>query len=181
MVSVFLFSIAISVDAFSVAIGFGINGLKFNLIDCIFVNLINALSLFISIVFSRSVFLMYSHSEMMSIGSFFLLFLGLYNLVNFFIDKKFPIALFGKKQQSDTLNKIFIVLLLCLESIVSGFSLLAYTGNIFLLLCMSFVFHTLFLFLGLIWGRSIANTHKIDVSWLSGIIFILLAISKFFG
>lgn len=181
MVSVFLFAIAISIDAFSLAIGFGIKGLNFNLIDCIFVNLINSSSLFISIIFSRSVFFLCSGDEIVAIGSCFLLFLGLYNLINYFIDKNTKVVLFNKKKNSDALSRFSIVLLLCLESVISGFSLLAYAGDVFLLVCVSFIFHTLFLFLGLVWGRSIANSYKVDVSWLSGIIFILLAISKFFG
>lgn len=181
VVSVFLFALAISIDAFSLAVGFGIKGLYFSFIDCIFVNVINSLSLFISILLSRTIFMNNSLDEVVMIGCCFLIFLGLYNIINYFLDKKFKSINFNKKTSSDTINRISVLFLMCIESVVSGFSMLAYTGSVILLVILAFILHTMFLFLGLFWGKNIANSSGEDVSWLSGILFVLLAVMKFFG
>lgn len=179
MVSVFLFAFAISMDAFSLAIGFGIKGLKFKFLDCIFINVINSFFLFISILLSRSVFSFLDVNNISTIGCCFLFLLGVFNLINYFLSKTQKEIYFNKKQK--TVDKLSITVLLCVESVVSGFSMLAFDGSIITLVFLSFVLHTMFLFLGLKWGKNVAKGTNLNTEWLSGVIFILLAISKIFG
>lgn len=183
MASIFLFGLLISIDAFSLAVCFGLKGLRFGFFDCVFVNIINSLSLTISILFAKTIFNNFSSDNLVVIGCCFLLFLGFYNIINFLLnlnDKK--ILSFKIKKERKEIYTIFsIIFLLCFESVISGFSALAYGGNIVLIVVSSFVFHTIFLFLGVFWGKKMASLGEKDISWLSGIIFILLAISKFFG
>lgn len=138
MVSVFLFAFAISIDAFSLAIGFGIKGLKFKFLDCIFINVINSFFLFISILLSRSVFSFLDVNNISTIGCCFLFLLGVFNLINYFLSKTQKEIYFNKKQK--TVDKLSITVLLCVESVVSGFSMLAFDGSIITLVFFVFCF-----------------------------------------
>ena len=183
MASIFLFGLVISIDAFSLAVCFGIKGLKFGFFDCVFINLINSLSLIISVLFAKTIFYNLSGDNLVIIGCCFLLFLGIYNIINFLLNKinKKTLNYKTRKEKSKTHETFSIIFLLCFESFISGFSALAYIENILLIILSAFVFHTLFLFFGLYFGKKIAGSENIDASWLSGIIFILLAIFKFFS
>ena len=183
MASVFLFGLLISIDAFSLAICFGIKGLRVGFFDCVFINIINSFSLLVSILLAKTIFCNFSNDDLIRVGCCFLLFLGFYNIINFFLSKKNKKVLnFRIKKERSKIYELFSILfLLCFESFISGFSALVYIDNIFFVVLSSFVFHTLFLFLGLFLGKKMTGGREVDLSWLSGIIFILLAVFKFFG
>ena len=88
MASVFLFGLLISIDAFSLAICFGIKGLRVGFFDCVFINIINSFSLLVSILLAKTIFCNFSNDDLIRVGCCFLLFLGFYNIINFFLSKK---------------------------------------------------------------------------------------------
>ena len=193
VLSVILFSFSISIDAFSLAIGYGVQGIKFSLLSSVLINLINGTFLCVSAFFSQRIFACFSADIIVYIGSSFLFFMGVLKFAEFFKNRNkerhFVVRDFGfgdwhKNYFCFEIKKGFsIIPLMCIESVISGFGFLSYGANmIFYLICFAIFFHSLFLFLGSNLGNKMTVGYvEIDFSWFSGIIFIFLSMMKIFG
>lgn len=204
---IILLVLAISLDSFLVSIHYGIKKIKIPLVSIIIINMICSLILGTSIFLGNEA-QRFLPSHMTSIISFLiLLLLGIYylfeGLIKFYLESKsnhegkleigfadirFIINLYldgthadkDKSKVLDSKEAIYLALALSLDSLTIGFgSGLSNMDYMYVMFC-SFVAGFLSIFSGLIVGKKLFNTIKFNLSWISGILLIILAILRLF-
>ncbi len=187
MLEVLFFSFSISIDAFGYSLGFGSRNIKLGVKDFLVLNIINILllSLFLSIfphikILSESNFLE-------DIGSYLLLVFGFYYFILAYKDLIFELKN-GLKAKDFTFKERFnyfnftdfliLFSIFIIENIFSTFVFFASLSHVEIFVLLTFLFHCVFFVLGFKIGNKIISKVPIDTSFISGSIFILLAVAN---
>lgn len=206
MLSTLLLVIAISIDAFAVSITYGIRKIKIPLISAIIISLTGTgfllISLFLAKVFSS--FLQEGTCTALSV--ILLMIIGLTDLfqstIKTYLRKhkgqanvsfsafniSFGIEIFLDETKADRDNSktlsakeaVMLAVALSIDSLATGFSAGLSVTNIPLQIIFCFIAGIVFCLTGGLIGEKIQAKSRIDLSWLSGVILIILAISKIF-
>ncbi|MCF6464448.1 sporulation membrane protein YtaF [Clostridium sp. Cult2] len=201
-----LLVLALSLDAFVASIAYGMNKIKMPFASIIIIDIVCASFLAISI-FLGELIKYYLPPKTTSVISFLIFIaLGIYYLfegiVKSFIKNKtfskerIKVKLFDFRliidvyidevkadfDDSKKLNPkeaLYLATALSLDSIAIGFSSGLGGINILLIILMSLLFHLFAICSGLLIGEKLVEKSKINLSWLTGIILIILAFLKF--
>ncbi|NLJ40627.1 MAG: sporulation membrane protein YtaF [Clostridiales bacterium] len=207
MLEPILLVMALSIDAFAASIAYGANKIKVPFKSVIVINLICTGFLGISLLIGSGIRLIVPPSLLTLISFLILLLLGTYYLFESFIktylirvsninkqfniklfDIKFIIDVYGDKTKADLnsskdlspMEAIYLATALSLDSIVAGFGSSIVNINCIQVMVLSLVFGTVAIWIGLVIGKRLAASLKADLSWIGGIILIMLAIMKLF-
>lgn len=200
-----LLVLALSLDAFVASIAYGMNRIKMPFVSILIIDIVCSSFLAISI-FLGGLIKYYLPPKATSIISFLILIvLGIYYLFegivkSFIKNRTFPkerikVKLFDFRliidvyidevkadfDDSKKLNPkeaLYLATALSLDSIAIGFSSGIGDINISLIILMSLLFHVFAIWSGLLIGEKLVEKSKVNLSWLTGIILIVLAFSK---
>ena len=187
MLQTLIFTFSISIDAFGYSLGFGSRRVKLGVLDFFAVNVLNILilCLFLTIFpyikfLSESVFLE-------DMGNYLLLLFGVYYFFMAYKELIFELK-YGikeeKKIRHNSLNYLnFSDLLLLfaifiIENMFSTFIFYASLTGRHIFIISTFLFHCMFFTLGFKTGNKIVKSLMLDDEFVSGSIFILLALSN---
>lgn len=196
---------ALSLDAFVASIGYGSNKIKIPFASVMVISVVCSSFLAISLLFG-SVVKKFIPGSVTSIISFLILILlGIYNLFQSLVknyikknsssDKRLKIKLFDLRvvidiyvdetkadfDHSNNLNPkeaLYLATALSLDSLAVGFGSSLGTVNYIEVILLSFFTSMVAIWLGLFIGRKFAEKSKVNISWLSGALLIILAIMK---
>lgn len=200
-----LLVLVLSIDAFAASIAYGLNDIKIPIRSILVIDFICAFFLGLSMLIG-SMFRMLIPERILIIISFFILLsLGIYYLfegivkanlekvlksnrkikvnvfnlgliVEIYVDQTKADINFSKDLSSK--EALYLGAALSLDSIAVGFGSGIMDINYLQVVIFSLIFGIIAIWGGLLVGRKFALNTKIDLSWLSGIILIILAISK---
>ena len=200
-----LLVLTLSLDAFVASIAYGTNKIKIPSYSILIINLVSSLFLGFSVFLGYSVkkFLPGNLTVFLSFSILFLL--GIYYLLESFVksylkkksekNKKLKIKLFdiwvfvdiyvdetqadlNKSKDLDFREAIYLGAALSLDSLAVGFGSSLGSINYLHVISLTFIIGILALCSGLFIGKKISQVSKVNLSWLSGIILIALAILK---
>lgn len=205
MLESILLVLVLSIDAFAASIAYGLNDIKIPIRSILVIDFICAFFLGLSMLIG-SMFRMLIPERILIIISFFILLsLGIYYLfegivkanlekvlksnrkikvnvfnlgliVEIYVDQTKADINFSKDLSSK--EALYLGAALSLDSIAVGFGSGIMDINYLQVVIFSLIFGIIAIWGGLLVGRKFALNTKIDLSWLSGIILIILAISK---
>lgn len=205
MLESLLLVLALSLDAFVASIAYGTNKIKIPCISVLIIDVICSTFLGISIILGSMVKTMVPREILVLISFTILMVLGVYYLFEGIVksyigrrdhsSKRMKLKLFNFKviieiymdetkadfDSSKTLSPkeaLYLATALSLDSIAVGFGSSIWNINYLQVILLSLVFNALALWIGLLLGRKLAIKSKIDLSWLAGIILIVLAVLK---
>lgn len=202
MIDIILFPLVLVFDSFITSIIYSINRVKISYQSILIISFIGTLFLSLSILFANTIKSLFS-SLFCTLLSFALLFLlGLVSLFRYFIkqlkEKKtfsfqlqhihFVIDIYFDELKADmdyssslsSKEAIFLAIALSFDSLLSGFGIGLADIQIHVLLLITFILNMVSMFLGVWIGKKIKYFHQ-DFSWISAIIFFVLAISKLYS
>ena len=202
-----LLVLALSLDAFAASIAYGVNKIKMPISSILVIDFICAFSLGISMLLGSIFRILVPESILIIISFLILLSLGIYYLfegiikanlgknldsnrkikVNIF-DLKLIIEIYVDQTKADfnyskdlsSKEALYLAIALSLDSIAVGFGSGIVDINYLQVMIFSLIFGIIAIWTGLLVGRKLAVNTKIDLSWLSGVILIILAIAKVF-
>ena len=205
MLEAFLFALSCSLDSFVASIAYGANKVKIPFLSIQILNLISTSILALSIFCGAMVrnilpgngALIISFATLGSLGLFYLL-QGIsktYISKNQGLVKKYIFTLFDltfvtniyiNQIKNDLINVekislkeiLYLGVALSIDAVVLGFASALGSINLKLVVLFSLITNSVFIWFGLLIGRKFAEKSKINLSWLSGIILICLAIIK---
>ena len=200
-----LLSASLSMDAFTAGFAYGSNKIKIPFKSVQVINVIGVIILGISLLIG-SVIKQYINSNITIIICFVILFiLGILKLLdsitkaiirkynNFNKEIKFSIFsfkfilnLYANPEEADvdssktisSREAVSVAIALSLDSMAVGLGAALGNVNGIALVCSSFITGMIAIILGCYLGNKIAEKMELDLSWISGVILILLAFSK---
>lgn len=203
--NIFLLVIALCIDTFIASAAYATNGISLSAKQIVLINGICSICLGVSLMFGNLLDSLIPEQFTRTICFFSLLFLGCEKLadsgirqylrfhtdirkdIHFgFSELRFIISIYGNPMRAVTkpnhtlsLKEIlFFSLAMSIDSIVSGTMAAFMKIPVITTTLAAFIMGELFTYLGLYIGKKI-NTHcPKDISWLGGILFIILAITK---
>ena len=205
MLEAILLVTALSIDAFVASIAYGTNKIKIPFYSVATINIVCTLLLGISLYFGSVVREVIPGNFVGLIGVLILLGLGIYQLfegvfksliqkyliedkrVNFrLFDFKFVLQIYVDEikadiDQSSRLNAkeaFALAVALSVDGLAAGFGSALGNINYVQILLFSLVFHMVAVWMGVWVGQKLARKIKINMSWLSGIILISLALVR---
>lgn len=204
MLSAVLLIIAISIDAFAVSITYGIKKIKIPFVSAMIISLTGTgfllLSLFLAKLVTnyidKSICTILSIILLMTIGftdlfqssikSYLRKHKGQANVSFSVFNISFAVDIFLDETKADRDNSktlsakeaIMLAIALSVDSLATGFSAGLSITNILAQIVMCFFAGIIFCLAGRAIGEKIQAKSRIDLSWLSGVILIILAISK---
>ncbi|WP_032122313.1 sporulation membrane protein YtaF [Clostridium amazonitimonense] len=203
MLESILLVLAVSLDAFVASIAYGTNKIKVPFISVTIINIICSSFLGLSLLFG-SIVKKFIPGNITSIISFsILLLLGIYylfqGLVKNYIGKssskrvdlklfnfRFIIDIYADETKADINNSktldpkeaFYLAVALSLDSLAVGFGSSLGDINYFQVIVLSLICGIFSIWTGTFLGRKFAEKSKIDLSWLGGIMLIILSILK---
>ena len=206
MISSLLLIVALSFDTFLVSMTYGLNDIRYSRYTMLILSGVGTLFLFSSLFFAQMIQSFIDERVAIMISGVLLLSLGTLSLAQSFIKslltklKKQTICLKiknlkllleivddGKKADIDASNTLSISesfllsIALSMDSLASGFAYGLSVKPTLLLLIMNFVSCLGFVSFGSIIGRKMKNKITYNLSWLSGVFLILIALLKLKG
>lgn len=203
MIETLLLVFTLSLDAFVASIAYGTNEIKVPFTSVAVINItctsFLALSLFLGSIVKKiipeSITLLISFLILMLLGIFYL-FQGLIKnhiaktptlnkgvklkvsdlIINIYIDE--TSADFNKSKNLSPKEALYLAVALSLDSLAIGFSSSLAGINYAQVILLSLFYGILAIWLGLLIGRKLVEKSNINISWLSGIILMALAITK---
>lgn len=200
-----LLVLTLSLDAFVASIAYGANKIRIPYSSCLIINLVCSLLLGFSVFLGYSVKKFLPGNLAVTLSFIILLLLGIYYLLESFVKsylkkksqkkrklkfKLFSIWVFidiyvdeiqadlNHSKDLDLKEAIYLGTALSLDSLAVGFGSSLGNINYLHVISLSFLIGILALCSGLFLGKKIAQKSKVNLSWLSGIILIALAILK---
>ncbi len=197
--------LALSLDAFVASFAYGANKIEIPFTSIIIIDLVCVFFLAISVFFGELVKCFLSDYVTSIFGFLILFFLGVFYLFESIIKtyfknkitsrskvkvKLFDIWLiidiyvdeikadFDNSKRLNSREALYLAVALSLDSLAIGFSSGLGNINILLIIFMSFIFHILTIWSGLLIGKKFAEKSKINLSWITGILLICLAFLK---
>ncbi len=205
MLEAILLVTALSIDAFVASIAYGTNKIKIPFYSVATINLVCTLLLGISLYFGSMVRAVVPGNFVGLIGVIILLGLGIYQLfegvfksliqrylvkdqkMNFHLfDFRFVLEIYVDEikadfDQSRRLNMkeaLALAVALSIDGLAAGFGSALGNINYTQILLFSLVFHMLAVWIGVWLGQHLAKKIKINMSWVSGMILISLALVR---
>lgn len=200
-----LLALALSLDAFVASMAYGTNGIRIPFKSVIIIDLVCAFFLSISLILATVLKRVLS-VKVTTIISFLILFsIGIYylfeSLLKNYLKKKsrennklkvklFDMSLiveiyidevkadFDNSKSLSSGEAVYLATALSLDSLAIGFGTGLANINIFYILILSLAIDLVAIWSGLHLGRIFMEKSKIDLSWLAGIILIILAMFK---
>ena len=200
-----LLVLALSLDTFVASLAYGINNIKMPFTSIIIIDLICAVFLTLSIFFGTLVKKVFPQNIATIISFIILILLGVYylfeNIIKTYLqeklnlDKKIKFKLFNiwfivevyideTKADLDNSKKLsskealYLASALSLDSLGIGFGFSLGNINYTHVLLLSLISDMIAIWSGLFIGKNLAEKSKINISWLAGIILIILAFLK---
>ncbi|WP_129723183.1 sporulation membrane protein YtaF [Xylanivirga thermophila] len=205
MLETLLLVAVLSIDAFVASIAYGTSKIKVPIKSIVIINVVCSAFLGLSL-FLGSVIKHFIPENITIIISFFiLLFLGIYYLFESIVksnlrkksrpskmvkfrvfDLQFIINIYVDETRADVDNSkylsskeaFYLAVALSLDSLAVGFGSSLVDINYIQILILSLVFGMIAVWSGLLLGRTFVEKSRIDLSWLSGVLLIILAILK---
>lgn len=205
MLETLLLVAVLSIDAFVASIAYGTSKIKVPIKSIVIINVVCSAFLGLSL-FLGSVIKHFIPENITFIISFFiLLFLGIYYLFESIVksnlrkksrpskmvkfrvfDLQFIINIYVDETRADVDNSkylsskeaFYLAVALSLDSLAVGFGSSLVDINYIQILILSLVFGMIAVWSGLLLGRTFVEKSRIDLSWLSGVLLIILAILK---
>lgn len=191
---------ALSLDSLAASFAFGIEKIKVPILSAISINIVCSSLLFISLIFG-SFIRTYIPSNVATYISFgILLALGILRLLDIIIKKyikkkdltpstckngfgRFILTVYADSAKADANDSktlslseaITLALALSIDSLAAGFGVGVLSVNHLLIVSFAFIFGMIAVELGCLIGRKIASITSIDLSWISGVVLIILA------
>lgn len=203
MLESILLVFALSLDAFVASIAYGTNKIKIPLISVTVINIacsaILAISLFLGSIIKKlipsSITLIVSFLILMLLGIFYL-FQGLIKayimkfsnsskevqlkmadlIINIYIDE--TSADFDNSKNLSPKEALYLGIALSLDSLAVGFGSSLGDINYIQIILFSLCFGMIAIWLGTFIGKKLAEKSNFNISWLSGVILMILAIMK---
>lgn len=198
MLQSIIFSILLSLDAFSSSMAYGINKIKIPFISTVIISIISELFLLLSLVLSYYFKEFTNQSLCLWLSFIFLFILGIYNLLCTLIRNKLKIKNFkfsisginimikiyideikADLDNSKVLNyneALFLGIALSIDSLATGFSIGLGNVSYLFFLIVPFIMNIISILLGQFIGKKIGV--KFNLSYLNGIILILISLLK---
>lgn len=198
---------ALSIDAFAASVAYGTNQIRMPIGSILLIDFICAFFLGVSLLFGTLVRMVVPEGILIIISFITLMILGIYYLFEGIIksslkkspdpNKRIKINLFKLRviidiymdqtkadfDYSKHLNSkeaLYLAFALSLDSLAVGFGSSIVKINCWQVILFSLISGIIAIGSGLFVGRKLALKSKIDLSWLGGIILIILAIMKLF-
>lgn len=188
MLSIIFFAFSLSLDAFGYSLGFGSRNVKLRPIDFLAINILNALILCLFFDIYSFIELANFRLFLDSFGNYILLAFGFYYIVLALKEQLFGLKtrvvskINFKNQNSSqltTLDLFFLLSIFVVENIVAVIIFCSNFVGKFYFVAFIFLFHMLFFLVGFYMGNKVAKFFSMDSSFLSGAIFVLLALINF--
>ena len=197
-----LLVLAICIDAFATSVTYGIAKIKIPVLSAIIVSLIGSSFLAISLFFANFISKYIQINVCTIVSGMLLLFLGVSNLFNNYIkgylrknkgikNMKFSIsdisvmidiildesnADFDNSKIISIREALVLSIALSLDSLATGFSFGLNYNKVYTVFLLSFIIGLVSVISGNIIGQKISRVSKVDLSWLCGLLLIILAI-----
>lgn len=205
MLSALLLVIALCVDAFATSITYGIGKISIPFSSALVISFIGTTFLGVSLLFAKIIQQFISADTCLILSVGLLLFIGVTSLfqstiksylrkhkgqknVKFSLfDISFVVDIFIDETKADADNSkvlsakeaIMLAFALSIDSLATGFSAGLAVNNVLGILILCFVMGIFSVKLGCLIGERISKKSKVDLSWTSGFILIVLALQKF--
>lgn len=188
MLSIIFFAFSLSLDAFGYSLGFGSRNVKLSPIDFLIINILNALILCLFFEIYNFIELANFRVFLNSFGNYILLAFGFYYILlalkeQFFgLKTKVASKINFKNQNFSQLTPLDFILLLSIFVVENIVAVIIFCSNFvgkFYFVAFIFLFHMLFFLLGFYMGNKMAKIFSVDSSFLSGAIFVVLALINF--
>ncbi len=200
-----LLVLALSLDAFVASMAYGTNKIKIPFISMTIINLVCSMFLALSVFFGTLLRQLLPQNITIIISFSILMFLGTYylfeSLVKTFLERKsdpsqkvkfklfnvwFIIDIYIDETKADLDNSkilsskeaLYLAIALSLDSLAIGFGSSLGNINYLNVILLSLVSDMIAIWLGLFIGRKFVEKSKLNLSWLAGIILIILAVLK---
>ncbi|ACD51282.1 sporulation membrane protein YtaF [Clostridium botulinum] len=197
---------SICIDSFVASIAYGTSKIKIPPISALIINLVSTCTLAISLLLGAIVKKFLPGNMPMLIGFVLLMGLGIYRLFECIFksyiskcsqidtpltfklfDFKFVLEVYADETKADfdkskTLSpkeSFYLALALSLDSLAVGFGSSLTSINYIQVIILSFIIGFLAVSIGVIIGKKLADNINVELSWLSGVLLIILAIIKF--
>ena len=168
-----LLVLTLSLDAFVASLAYGSRKIKIPFMSIIIINIVCTFLLTISI-FGGSVIKKILPSNIAIMISFtILMLLGIYYLF-----EGITKADFNHSKDLDYKEAVYLAIALSLDSLAVGFGSALGNINYINVILLSLIVGIFSIKMGLVIGENIANKSRINLSWLTGIILIILASLK---
>ncbi len=191
MFDIFLLIFIFSLDSFLVSIAYSIKKIKINCLCLIIISLVNVLSILFSVYIGIFISLFISKQVLKIISFLILVCLGLYNILDDFIQNKFindskilkiiidkSNADLDKSNNISVYEAIILSFVLSIDSFLGSISIGFSNIPILILLIIVFITNLLFLLIGKYLGSKLNSILNINFSYISGIIIILIALLR---
>ena len=191
MFEIFILLVIFSLDTLFVSISYSIKNIKISLKSTLLISLICLFSLLISLFITNNFKHILNQDIGKIISSIILLILGLYNLFQDKIKKNLKsknkiieIYLDETKADLDDSKNIsykealLLSTILSLDSLLGGISIGFMKYNLFYIIILSFFLNILLIICGNLIGKKLGNVCNFNISYLSGIILLLISILK---
>lgn len=203
MVESLLLVFTLSLDAFVASIAYGTSKIKIPFVSIVVINItcsfLFAISLFLGSLVKKlvpgSITSVISFLILMLLGIFYLfqsliknyitkisssskeVSLKVSNLIiSIYVDE--TTADFDNSKNLNPVEAIYLAIALSLDSLAVGFGSSLGNINYFQVVLLSFIYGIVAVYIGLFIGRKLVERSNIDISWLSGIILMVLAVMK---
>ena len=200
-----LLVLVLSLDAFVASMAYGTNGIKVPFKSIIIIDLVCSFSLFISLILGTFLGNIFPNNITTIISFLILLSIGIYYLFESMVksylkkrkegENKLKLKLFNISliieiyidemkadiDNSKTLSSgeaLYLAFALSLDSLAIGFGTGLVNINIFYIIIFSLIMNLVAIWLGLLLGKIFVEKSKVDLSWFTGIILIILAIFR---
>ena len=203
MIQAFLLVTALSLDSFLASLAYGTKHIRIPFASALLISIIGVI--FLSISLSTAAFLQQFIPHWLCAGISFSIFflIGVSSLFQGTIKRllhnynqrqlklhysgiSFVLNVYVDETQADSDHSnslslkeaFYLAIALSIDSLVSGFALGISIINPYMVVLISFCMGTLVIFLGAYIGKRIAYQKNMELSWVSGILFMILAFSR---
>ena len=195
----------LSLDAFVASIAYGTNKIKIPFLSLIIINTMCSIFLAASVLLGSQIKRIISHNIAITLSFSILFLLGVYYLCesmvkaylkkNFASKEKVKIKLFdmcfivdvyvdetkadfNHSKILEAKEAVYLAIALSLDSLAVGFGSSLVSINYFYVIGLSFIMGMFSIWAGSFLGKKIVEKTKINLSWISGMMLIILAILK---
>jgi putative Mn2+ efflux pump MntP len=181
LLEAFLLVSALSLDAFVVALSYGADRIKIPLNSAMIITLIGSLTLAASLYLGSALAGVIPPLASAIVCCSILCMLGLYKMIESFKKpKKTFYTLAAPVKILPAGQALGLSAALSLDSLTAGFGAGLTQASFAFAVCLSLGIGLALLYAGGFAGRALAKKSQINLSWLSGVIFVLLGVFKFF-
>lgn len=207
MLESILLVLSISIDSFVASIAYGTSKIKIPVLSAFIISIVSTITLSISIFLGAAVkdFIPISYSQIL--GSTLLISLGIYRIFEFifksYISKKqkskkplefklfdfnFVLQIYADETKADfdksfylsPKEAFYLAFAMSLDSLSVGFSSSLCSINYFDVITLSLIFCFILIVVGFNLGLAFSKKIHLELSWLSGVLLIILALIRLF-